>query len=158
MTASRLGRALDRPPADWAVAARAWVLLPLISLALRVLPLHRLEELVAAGREPAAAAAAPAERAAEVRRLRRLVAAAAHRLPFTPQCLPRSLCLLHLLSRRGIDAELRIGVRRQAERLTAHAWLEVDGSAVGEPEDVALRFVPLERAGQTRDGVERESG
>jgi hypothetical protein len=39
-------------------------------------------------------------------------------------CLSRSATLWWLLRRRGIDVDLRIGVRKDDDRLDAHAWIE----------------------------------
>jgi Transglutaminase-like superfamily len=49
-------------------------------------------------------------------------------------CLPRSLTLWWLLRRQGIESELRIGVRRDGERIVAHAWVVCQGMAIGETE------------------------
>ncbi|HOS92053.1 MAG TPA: lasso peptide biosynthesis B2 protein [Armatimonadota bacterium] len=44
-------------------------------------------------------------------------------------CLTRSLMLYRMLRRRGVEVELRIGVRREgAEGIAGHAWLLLDGS------------------------------
>lgn len=59
-------------------------------------------------------------------------------------CLPESLTLLTLLRRRGIAAELRIGVAT-AGPFAAHAWVEVDGRPVNDTADVAERFAVFER-------------
>jgi hypothetical protein len=66
-------------------------------------------------------------------RLAALVAAAARALPGATGCLPRAIALEALLRRAGRAAELRVGVaaRRGRARLDAHAWVEVDGVAVG---------------------------
>jgi len=51
-----------------------------------------------------------------------------------------------MLARRGIASRLRIGVRKEsngAGGIVAHAWVEVDGVALGEPEAIAERFLPL---------------
>lgn len=45
------------------------------------------------------------------------------RLPTDSRCLMRSLVLVTLLARRGIDATLVIGVRGQGS-FAAHAWVE----------------------------------
>ena len=59
------------------------------------------------------------------RRAARLVKAVAalYRMP----CLEQSLVLFRILRRRGIPAELRIGVRKVSGGLNAHAWVEHDG-------------------------------
>jgi Transglutaminase-like superfamily len=48
------------------------------------------------------------------------------RLPGDTRCLTRSLVLLAMLARRGMDARLVIGVR-SGEAFAAHAWVELDG-------------------------------
>ena len=57
--------------------------------------------------------------------------------------LPRPGTRPGLLRRRGIPASLRIGVRRDAGRIAAHAWIEVAGTPLGEPAAVEERFVAL---------------
>ncbi len=63
-------------------------------------------------------------------------------------CLPRSLALQRMLARRGIASELRIGVRKEsngAGGIAAHAWVEVDGVPLGEPQAIEERFQKLLR-------------
>ncbi len=60
-------------------------------------------------------------------------------------CLHRSLTLGWMLNRRGVPAEIRIGVRDARGTFSAHAWVEVWGCRVGEPEDVVAHFNILER-------------
>lgn len=71
-----------------------------------------------------------------------VTSAAAHHL-WTVTCLPRALALWRMLRRRGIPARVRIGVRRDETTLAAHAWVEVGGRPVGEPEAIDQRFLPL---------------
>lgn len=118
---------------------RAWSYLLAADAALRFLPLPRVERLLAflsGGRRRRAAL--PADRLAA------LVTAAArhHLIPMT--CLPRALALQALLRRNGIQAELRIGVRREAGGLQAHAWVENAGAPVGEPGEPSPSYHPLE--------------
>ena len=47
-------------------------------------------------------------------------------LPWDSRCLMRSLVLLRMLARRGVIAQLVIGVR-PGEQFEAHAWVEHDG-------------------------------
>lgn len=67
-------------------------------------------------------------------RLAELISAASSILPGATLCLPRSLVLEAVLCRSGRPAELRIGLAPRAGRgrPEAHAWVELDGSAVGE--------------------------
>lgn len=64
-------------------------------------------------------------------RLGRAVVLVLALLPTDRRCLVRSLTLSSLLARRGIPAQLVLGVRPQAsEPFLAHAWVEHDGVAV----------------------------
>lgn len=127
-------KALDRE--ERGGFARAWSYLLLADLALRLLPVPRVESLMRrlGGRS---------RKEADPCRLARLVGAASRHHLWTMTCLPRSLALQALLRRHGIEADLRIGVRREGGELQAHAWVEQAGSPVGEPADVELRFQPL---------------
>jgi hypothetical protein len=62
--------------------------------------------------------------------LARLTNSTANALVFHATCLERSLALWWLLRRRGIDAELRIGARKQGPRFEAHAWVDVHGDVL----------------------------
>ena len=53
-------------------------------------------------------------------------------LPFDSRCLLRSLVLIGLLARRGIDSVLVIAVASEPE-FRAHAWVESDGVPLLEP-------------------------
>ncbi len=71
------------------------------------------------------------------------VAARHHLYPM--RCVPRSLALRAFLAEEGIATELRIGVRKEGERLAAHAWIEHRGTPIGESPTVGKRFAPLAR-------------
>jgi hypothetical protein len=75
----------------------------------------------------------------------RMQAAAARNLFFHPNCLERSLVLRWLLRRRGIDAVLRIGARKDSERFEAHAWVELDSQVMNDASAEHRHFVPFER-------------
>jgi hypothetical protein len=44
------------------------------------------------------------------------------------------------LARQGIVAQLRIGVRTAERRFSAHAWVEYEGMALGEPETPHVHY------------------
>lgn len=69
------------------------------------------------------------------------VALAAAFFPGRAVCLEQSLSLYVLLRRRGVDAELKLGV--QPFPFLAHAWVEVDGAPVNEEPEVVASFVPM---------------
>lgn len=74
----------------------------------------------------------------------RMESAAARNVFFHPNCLERSMVLYWLLRSRGIPVELRVGAQKKAEQFEAHAWVECDGIALNEDEDVHLHFVPFD--------------
>jgi hypothetical protein len=119
----------------WFVAAL--FLLPLVALGLRLLGLKRLQSLLA-GRLPLTPAQ-PASHETAANMALAINRAAYHGL-YRANCLQRSLLLWWLLRRRGIDSQLRIGVRRTPNRFEAHAWLEVDGRVVNDNPKVISRF------------------
>ena len=112
------------------------LLLPLFWAALRLIGFSRLHSRVS--RAPLAdwdsgSGIAPAAIGA-------LIQIAGNHLPFPSTCLTRSLLLVWLLRRRGVDTELRIGVRRIEGGIDSHAWVEHEGRPINDPPDVAGRF------------------
>jgi hypothetical protein len=75
----------------------------------------------------------------------RMQEAAARNLFFRANCLEQSLALCWLLRRRGIDAVLRIGARKESERFEAHAWVELDSQVLNDASVEHRHFVPFER-------------
>ena len=77
----------------------------------------------------------------DVHRARRIgtgVLLATRLAPADVVCLPRSLTLWTLLRRRGVDAQLLLGVDPTQEGLGAHAWVRVAGTDINEdPHHVA---------------------
>lgn len=125
----------------WALL-RAWWMLLIVDLGLRLLPFARLERWLAP--RPGRPGGAVAEPALVERLVWATRAAARHHL-YPMRCLPRALCLRWLLGRRGIETSLRIGVSKRRGDLVAHAWVERNGRPVGDLEDVRDRFAPLRR-------------
>jgi hypothetical protein len=75
----------------------------------------------------------------------RMQDAAARILFFRANCLEQSLVLWWLLRRRGIDAELRIGGRKESDRFEAHAWVELDSQVLNDASAEHRHFVPFEK-------------
>jgi len=69
-----------------------------------------------------------------------MVLAAARNSPIRSTCLERSLALWWLLAKQSIATQFRIGVRKDGEKFAAHAWVEHDGVAIGEPEASHLHY------------------
>ena len=90
----------------------------------------------------------PAERHDLAERVAWAVRAVSARAPVETTCLPRSVAMRHMLRQRGVPATLKLGVRREGEAISAHAWIEVDGRRIGEETEPG-RHLPLESASST---------
>ena len=73
-----------------------------------------------------------------------LVNAAARLLFRREACLERSIMLWSMLRRKGIESELKIGVAKAHQELQAHAWVEIDDTAINEPRDAHQRFTAFD--------------
>lgn len=71
---------------------------------------------------------------ADAQSLARLAAIAGRRGPVSASCLRQSLVVRAWLRRRGLDAQLKIGVKKNGAALDAHAWVELGGVALAQPE------------------------
>lgn len=60
--------------------------------------------------------------------------------PWTGRCLARALSLWLMLRRRGVNAELHLGVRRKGGALDAHAWLVHEGRVVADDDSVWTEY------------------
>ena len=89
---------------------------------------------------------AEADTLAVARRIAHLEAVTAWNLFFRTSCLEQSLVLCRMLRNREMNADLRIGVRKEANRFEAHAWVELDGTVLAGAETEHLHFVPFERS------------
>lgn len=122
-----LARLASLAPWERGVLLRCAFLLPMASLALRCVPLHRLRAWALGDQ------CRNDQDIALAQRLGELVTIAGGRLPLASTCLARSLVLARLLRSRGLQAELRVGVKAPAgSLLDAHAWVEHGGTALGE--------------------------
>jgi hypothetical protein len=59
-------------------------------------------------------------------------------------CLEESLALWYLLGRQNISSRIRIGVRKQAGKFEAHAWVEYGGEALNQSEELHRHYAPFE--------------
>jgi hypothetical protein len=124
--------ALDRR-AQW-LFLRATVLLPVIAVSLRLRGLRAtqgtLERFLSTPND--SDRQFDGNMAKDASRIARMVHAAARYGLVRPTCLEKSLALWWFLGRRGIASSLRIGTRKNGDRLEAHAWIELGGSALNE--------------------------
>jgi hypothetical protein len=118
--------------------ARAAVIVPLVRLALSLLPFRAVHRMVA--RSVRRGHRADGVSAARVIWGVRAVAA---RVP-AATCLTQALAASVLLARYGHEATLRVGVAKDERgNLRAHAWLESGGEPIlGAPEPGAFHALP----------------
>jgi hypothetical protein len=121
------------------------VLLPITAGSLRMLSFARVQAVLSSTL-PRAAAARVSCAPDRVQAATRVVRLAAERGLVRVNCLPHSLVLWWLLRRRGADAVLRFGVRKTGAEIEAHAWVELDGAALNDDDDVHERFAAFDRA------------
>ncbi len=123
------------PPEARALFFRASVLLPLISLSLRIRGFRATQATLQNFSFLSKTENRVGERAADAERVRiavRMVNAAA-RYGLGSTCLEKSLTLWWLLHREGIVSSVRIGARKAPGKFEAHAWVERNGAALNEP-------------------------
>ena len=121
--------------AEQLVAAAATFAIP---LALRRLPLPRVLALCDAWPRVAVRPARPPVLAHRVRRW-----LANGRGPWKSTCLTRAAVLYAMLRQHGYHPELCIGVAGAARSFDAHAWVTVNGQAVGQPAGVVENYREL---------------
>jgi hypothetical protein len=77
-------------------------------------------------------------------RIARMVSLAGRHSPWPATCLRQALLLCFFLARRGIKAELRIGVEKtDTSEFVAHAWVEWHGHVLIGGEHAQERYVVL---------------
>ena len=130
---------------------RAAVLLPLISVNLKMRGFRATQELLLRFLLPVPPA--PADDSSRFRRdgertvlIARMVDASVRHAWHTSTCLEKSLALWWLLRRQGIPSEVRIGARKLGGKFEAHAWVESDGVAVNEPQQAHRHYATFDVA------------
>jgi hypothetical protein len=125
-----------RSSADRRVLFEAALLLPVVSLGLRALGWRRVQQLLGRG------TSMPARRSLEeARHVSALVEATARRSPIPYNCLQRSVVLWRVLRRRQLEADLRLGVRKEtAGGHRFHAWVEHGGEVLNDVQGVRDRY------------------
>ncbi len=119
---TKLRKLRELSPRERGTLFRALALLPIVSLALRLLGFERTRKLLERSGRPSAGRPFSDEAIATVSRMVRV---AARHLPVKAGCLSQSLVAWSLFRRSGVACELRFGARRDGPRLLAHAWLEL---------------------------------
>ena len=134
-----LKKLLQLSAGELAVLVQAAALLPAVRLALNFVTVARLQAL------GGLRAATPGNAELTAQTMAHLVRIAGDHGLCHAKCLEQSLVLRWLLQRKGIDARMFFGARKEDSEMQAHAWVEVDGVAVNEGDDLHERFSPFEK-------------
>ena len=137
---SKLRTLLSFSAQDWILLVQAWSLLLVIDIALRMLSFRKVQGWIRSPDQPEVSTI-KAEKV--IRRSSDFVDLAARRHLYPMTCLRLSLVKQFLLSQQGVNTDLHIGVRRNQEKLEAHAWLEYQGQPVGEKDPPAGQYTAL---------------
>ena len=78
-----------------------------------------------------------------------LTAIAARHGLYKANCLHQSLALCRVLRQQAMPARIRIGMRPNAQPFQAHAWVELDGIALGQSVDEYKAFDSLASVSDT---------
>lgn len=124
----------------------ALLLLPLARLALRTWGFQRCYAAGLRLSRPSARFAQDAEAARQAAQsLAEIVTRANTRYALRREtCLPESTALWWMLRRRGLPAELRLGVRTTLGHFEAHAWVEHGGRVLNDVPDIARIYAPYD--------------
>lgn len=122
------------------------VLQPAISLALRVRGYRRTQDwLERHSRTPDPRTATP-QALACAQRIAELAAIAGRRGPVATTCLRQALAVYWLLRRRGLQPQVRFGVDRIGATPDMHAWVELEGIPLAQPQLRHRAFQPATSA------------
>lgn len=86
----------------------------------------------------------PADEARVIKSTVKIVESAARHRLTGATCLTRSMTLWWLLRRQGVESEIRFGVRRGADGILAHAWVERDGIVLNDRSDIGKVYAAFE--------------
>lgn len=114
------------PAGDRILFALLLIALPLVSVSLRWLGYRRTLALVETRSDMPVRRAASAADLAHAHHLARLLSTAGRR-GLRATCLPQALLLHLLLRRRGLEPQLKLGMRRTDAQPDMHAWVELGG-------------------------------
>jgi hypothetical protein len=132
-------RALDRESQRlfWS----AVILLPLVRLSLRLRGYNRtLRSLQKRLDRPGLEPIGP-----DVQKTSRMVRAALRHLPAKFTCLEESLVFWYSLRKQGISTQLRIGVRKTDGKFEAHAWVEHEGLALHQSDQMHRHYAAFDK-------------
>lgn len=132
MMASHFEKWLELPFREKILLARFIFCLPWISFSIRYFGYLRTRKFLSGLTRQTALRQANAAELAQAQRNAELLLIAGRRGLITATCLRQSVLLEYWLKRRGLAAEIKIGVRKEQDLFDAHAWVELNGIALAQ--------------------------
>jgi len=131
--AIRRWRVLDRRQRAWLIVFVA--ALPALRLSLKLRGYRRTRSLIDQWWTVSAPVRQPSRRDVQAADdLAQLAQIAGRRGLTVATCLPQALAVYAAVRRRGLAPALQIGVRKHDNRFEAHAWVELGGTSLAQPE------------------------
>jgi len=129
---------------EWQLLVTSAILLPLTALGLHLFGLKRTQQFMKYF-TPATPKTSPRkeEELKYGQLVARMVSVAANHGLYRTNCLKKSLVLWWLLKRKGIEADLHIGVQKKGELLDAHSWVDINGNVLIDNENITQGFRTL---------------
>ena len=126
---------------EWRVFLSAILLLPMIALVLKSIGFKKAQTFLSnhLSKKPKISIREDMQ-LEEAQSVARMVSVAANYGPYHVNCLKRSLLVWWLLGRRGIATDLKIGVNKDLEDFSAHAWVEYQGNVLIDASNIEDRF------------------
>lgn len=133
---------LSRSISNGWIFIQAWVLLLLVDLLLRFVSFNNVQKLLIQ-KNIRPQELSPELAIPQIKYIRRVVLHASRNHLYRLTCLRQSLVMQWMLARRHIPTNLRIGVKKENNKFSAHAWLEYEGKKVGNRRNKLERFTTL---------------
>ena len=131
----RLRQWRQLPPHERYVLLLLMTLQPVLSILLRVFGYRRTlaREEALGGQEQKPGRPATATEIEDAERLAQLASIAGARGPVVTSCLRQAIAVYGLLRRRGLRPHIRFGVDRLGANPDMHAWVELEGVPLAQP-------------------------
>jgi hypothetical protein len=141
----KLKRAMSFSLLDWSIFIQSWAMLLIIDIWLRTNTYKGLRDFLIRQQYKNSGKFKIKDNMteAEIKHIGSIVETASRNHIVQMSCLRRALVQQWFLNTRGVNTELRFGVRTVDGKLLAHAWLEKDGKLISEPEIIRDQFATL---------------
>ncbi len=129
------------PESERRILVALTLALPVIDIGIRIFGFKRTQKAVSRLTRNTVPRSCSGHDLANANRLAELADIAGVHGLYRITCLRQAILVQHRLRRRGLPVELRIGARKNAGgALDAHAWVELEGVALGQRELGYLSF------------------